>query len=169
MSWVYYKDEMFKMTAPHLIVEIRYSDDSKVIIQLWDALMYVNKTWHKLDIRTIKEILIVRSYKMNGEEFVKLCYQEKENILNEYFSENSSTAVAKKVKDLMRAGVDKDDLYKLIDSVMTDTYYTLLLGLDGAASLGGKQVSYKIYDEKETLLNKCGEIEEHAFTYFMEK
>jgi len=87
---------------------------------------------------------------MNGEEFVKLCYQEKENILNEYFSENSSTAVAKKVKDLMRAGVDKDDLYKLIDSVMSDTYYT-------------------IYDEKETLLNKCGEIEEHAFTYFMEK
>ena len=106
---------------------------------------------------------------MNGEEFVKLCYKEKETILNEYFSENSSTAVAKKVKDLMRDGVGKDDLYKLIDSVMTDTYYTLLLGLDGAASLGGKQISYKIYDEKETLLNKCGEIEEHAFMYFMER
>ena len=106
---------------------------------------------------------------MNGEEFVKLCYKEKETILNEYFSESSSTAVAKKVKNLMRAGVGKDDLYKLIDSVMTDTYYTLLLGLDGAASLGGKQISYKIYDEKENLLNKCGEIEEHAFTYFMER
>ena len=26
-------------------------------IQLWDALMYVNKTWHKIDIRAIKEIL----------------------------------------------------------------------------------------------------------------
>ena len=49
--------KMFKMTAPHLIVEIRYSDDSKVRIQLWDALMYVNKTWYKLDIRAIKEIL----------------------------------------------------------------------------------------------------------------
>ena len=106
---------------------------------------------------------------MNGEEFVKLCYKEKETILNEYFSESSSTAVAKKVKNLMRAGVGKDDLYKLIDSVMTDTYYTLLLGLDGAASLGGKQISYKIYDEKGILLNKCGEIEEHAFTYFMER
>lgn len=33
---------------------------------------------------------------MNGEEFVKLCYKEKETILNEYFSESSSTAVAKK-------------------------------------------------------------------------
>lgn len=106
---------------------------------------------------------------MNGEEFVKLCYKEKETILNEYFSESSSTAVAKKLKNLMQAGVGKDDLYKLIDSVMTDAYYTLLLGLDGAASLGGKQISYKIYDEKGTLLNKCGEIEEHAFTYFMER
>lgn len=106
---------------------------------------------------------------MNGEEFVKLCYKGKETILNEYFSESSSTAVTKKVKNLMRAGAGKDDLYKLIDSVMTDAYYTLLLGLDGAASLGGKQISYKIYDEKGTLLNKCGEIEEHAFTYFMER
>ena len=49
--------KMFKMTAPHLRIVIRYSDDSEVKIQLWDALMYVNKTWYKLDIRAIKEIL----------------------------------------------------------------------------------------------------------------
>ena len=50
------------MTAPHLKIVIRYSDDSEVKIQLWDALMYVNKTWYKLDIRAIKEILIARRY-----------------------------------------------------------------------------------------------------------
>ena len=49
--------KMFKMTAPQLRIVIRYSDDSEVKIQLWDALMYVNKTWYKLDIRAIKEIL----------------------------------------------------------------------------------------------------------------
>ena len=49
--------KMFKMTAPHLRIVIRYSDDRKIKIQLWDALMYVNKTWYKLDIRAIKEIL----------------------------------------------------------------------------------------------------------------
>ena len=54
--------KMFKMTAPHLKIVIRYSDDSEVKIQLWDALMYVNKTWYKLDIRAIKEILIARRY-----------------------------------------------------------------------------------------------------------
>ena len=53
---------MFKMTAPHLKIVILYSDDSEVKIQLWDALMYVNKTWYKLDIRAIKEILIARRY-----------------------------------------------------------------------------------------------------------
>ena len=49
--------KMFKMTAPHLRIVIRYSDDSELKIQLWDALMYVNKTWYKIDIRAIKEIL----------------------------------------------------------------------------------------------------------------
>ena len=49
--------KMFKMTTPQLRIVIRYSDDSEVKIQLWDALMYVNKTWYKLDIRAIKEIL----------------------------------------------------------------------------------------------------------------
>ena len=49
--------KMFKMTAPHLRIVIRYSDNSEVNIKLWYALMYVNKTWHKIDIRAIKEIL----------------------------------------------------------------------------------------------------------------
>ena len=49
--------KMFKMTAPQLRIVIRYSDDSEVKIQLWDALMYVNKTWYKIDIRAMKEIL----------------------------------------------------------------------------------------------------------------
>lgn len=49
--------KMFKMTVPHLRIVIRYSDNSEVNIKLWDALMYVNKTWYKIDIRAIKEIL----------------------------------------------------------------------------------------------------------------
>jgi len=52
--------KMFKMTAPQLRIVIRYSDDSKVEIQLWDALMYVNKTWYKIDIRAMKEILYAK-------------------------------------------------------------------------------------------------------------
>ena len=105
---------------------------------------------------------------MTGEQFVKLCYKEKESILNEYFNTNSESKVAKKLQDLMRLGISKDELFDIINLVMTENYYTLLLALDGEASIGGEQVTYKLYDEDGNLLNECGEIEEAAFNYFME-
>ena len=106
---------------------------------------------------------------MTGEEFVKLCYEEKESILKEYFREESGSAVAEKVRNLIQSGTNEKDLFELMDSVMTESYYTLLLGLDGAASLGGKQISYQIYDKDGILLNECGEIEESAFNFFMKE
>ena len=51
--------------------------------------------------------------------------------------------------------------------MLKESYYTLLLGLDGGCSLGNKQVTYKLYDEEGNLLNECGEIEESAYSYFM--
>ena len=106
---------------------------------------------------------------MTGKEFVKLCYDEKESILHEYFDINSQSIVAKKLQDLMKSGVSKEDLFDIVNSVLTENYYNLLLGLDGAASLGGEQISYQLYDEKGNLLNECGEIEESAYNYFMEE
>ena len=64
--------------------------------------------------------------------------------------------------------MSKEDLYELISSVLNDTYYSLLLALDGEASLGGMQMNCKMYDEEQNLLNECGETEEAAFEYFME-
>lgn len=105
---------------------------------------------------------------MTGEEFVKLCYAEKEEILNEYFKHNSELLAAKKIQNLIQSGTNKDALFELIHLVMTETYYTLLLALDGEASLGGEQIAYKLYDEDGNLLNECGEIEAAAYCYFME-
>ena len=34
---------------------------------------------------------------MTGEQFVKLCYEEKKTILAEYFNPNSSSVVGKKI------------------------------------------------------------------------
>ena len=48
-------------------------------------------------------------------------------------------------------------------------YYTLLLGLDGEASLGNTQITYKLYDENGNLLNECGELEAAAYRYFVEE
>jgi hypothetical protein len=69
----------------------------------------------------------------------------------------------------MADGASKDDLYEIVSLILNETYYLLLLALDGEASLGGMQMSYKIYDEEQNLLNECGEIEAVAFEYFMEE
>lgn len=106
---------------------------------------------------------------MTGEQFVKLCYDGKEAILSEYFRDGSQTIVAEKLRSLFEKGIEKDELYELLNLVLNENYYTLLLGLDGEAALGNVQSAYKLYDEDGNLLNECGEIEEAAYRYFMEK
>ncbi|MDO5046264.1 hypothetical protein [Campylobacter sp.] len=106
---------------------------------------------------------------MIGEDFVKLCFKEKENTLKQYFNENDATEVGKRINALIRNGANRNALYELINLILKENYYTLLLALDGEASLGGKQVSYKLFDKDMNILNKCGEIEEAAYKYFMEE
>ena len=106
---------------------------------------------------------------MTGEEFVKLCFEEIESILAEYFQEDSQSVAAAKLKALMEKGIEKAELFELLDLVLTENYYRLLLALDGEASLGNVQNMYRLYDEEGNLLNPCGEIEEAAYRYFMEK
>lgn len=106
---------------------------------------------------------------MTGEQFVKLCYEEKEAVLKEYFDTNPQSEVAIKICKLTESGVNKETLYELINLVLNENYYTLLLALDGEASLNGVQNCYKIFDENNNLLNECGELEAAAFEYFMEK
>lgn len=89
---------------------------------------------------------------MTGEQFVKLCYEEKKTILAEYFNPNSSSVVGKKISAITEQGISKDDLYDLLNLVLKENYYTLLLGLDGEASLGNTQITYKLYDKMATCL-----------------
>ncbi len=106
---------------------------------------------------------------MTGEEFVKLCFDEKEYILKEYFKENNATEVGEKLRSLIEKGTKRDELYEVISLLLNETYYSILMALDGEASLGETQMCYKIYDENDNLLNECGEIEAAAFEYFMEE
>ena len=106
---------------------------------------------------------------MTGKEFVKLCHDEKESILKGYFADDGESEVSAILQSLIQAGVSREELYRLVNIVMTDSYYTLLLGIDGACSLGNTQETYKLLDENGELLNPCGEIEENAYSYFIEE
>jgi len=48
--------------------------------------------------------------------------------------------------------------------MLTDVFYSILLGLDGAANIGGIQQQYKIYDENNNLIS--GDFEGAAYEIF---
>lgn len=103
---------------------------------------------------------------MTPEEFVKACSNEKEDFLKEYLSENSNTEVAQLIKSLQLTDKQNQIMKKILDTTLNDVFYSILLGLDGAASIGGTQESYDLKDEKGNSLS--GELEGHAYDYFME-
>ncbi|MBU3089814.1 hypothetical protein KPL42_15110 [Clostridium gasigenes] len=105
---------------------------------------------------------------MTGNEFVSNIYIEKENMLNSYIN-NNDTFVGKELKELEKAGASRDKLTEIIDAILIDTFYSILLGLDGESSFNGIQQTYKLYDENNNLLNECGQLEAAAFEHFYGK
>ena len=59
-------------------------------------------------------------------------------------------------------------LKEAIDSSLTDTYYTVLLALDGSTGIGGMQHTFQIFDEDKNLISECGELESEAYEQFHE-
>ncbi|WP_421750260.1 hypothetical protein [Croceimicrobium sp.] len=104
---------------------------------------------------------------MNTEEFVKAFYKEKQDFLTEYLSENSESEVGQLIKTLNLPDQQTESMKKIMDRTLTDIFYTILLGLDGCASIGGIQEMYDLKDENGNQLS--GEIERYAYEYFQER
>ncbi|MFC4323237.1 hypothetical protein [Litchfieldia salsa] len=105
---------------------------------------------------------------MTAKEFVELFYNEKNELIKQYFSNSQVTEVGSKIDSL---GLTENQLAKMkdvLDVVITDIMYSILLGLDGEASIGGVQQNYKLYDENRLELTNSGEIEQYAYEYFHE-
>lgn len=101
---------------------------------------------------------------MTSEEFVNNCYKEKLNMQKIYFDKEKETYVGEQIKNIVSKGVSEKEVKELIDSVMNETFYTMLLGLDGETSLGDAQMQYKLFDEKGNLIEG---IESSAYDIFM--
>ena len=103
---------------------------------------------------------------MTPEEFVHCFVAEKEYLLQTYFARERETAVGIKLGEL---GLDEERMLavrEILDGVLTDAFYTVLLAIDGEASLGGKQVRYTLLDDEGTELTG-GEIEVAAWEAFV--
>ncbi|ALF25505.1 hypothetical protein KST88_04730 [Fusobacterium nucleatum] len=105
---------------------------------------------------------------MRAKEFAEMCYEEKKIQLKEYIN-GSESLVAKLKNELALSSKQEKILYKLVDTVLIDTYITLLYALDGTASLGnGKQENFKLYGEDGNLVFNSGELEIATYEAFYE-
>ena len=105
---------------------------------------------------------------MKAKELAEMCYAEKEIQLKEYMNGKESL-VAKLKNDLALSSEQEKILYKLVDTVLTDTYLTLLYSLDGTTSLGnGRQENFKLYGEDGNLVFNSGELEMATYEAFYE-
>jgi Elongation factor Tu C-terminal domain len=102
---------------------------------------------------------------MTADEFVKAFYLERQSIIDTYFNADSKTEVSAIIQSLNLDEKGTERLRQILNGSMRDTLYTILLGLDGGASIGDKQIMYKLFDEENNKLTG-GNIEVAAYEYF---
>ena len=105
---------------------------------------------------------------MDAEGFARNWLDLKEDLLSMFMAVPARTQVGVMINAMGLTSEQTNQLRAVFDVVLTDTMYTLLLGLDGAASIGGNQQIYKIHDEDGILLSECGELEAAAYAVFHE-
>ncbi len=110
----------------------------------------------------------IENKKMTSEEFVKRFYKEKQSYLSDCIAEGEPELLTSSlIKSLKLDENQKVIMSKIVDTILIDTYYSILLGLDGGSSIGGIQESYSIKGEDGEEIND-GDIGGYAYEYFQE-
>ena len=103
---------------------------------------------------------------MNAQQFVSHWLELKSELLEAFVGEQSTAEAATQLRRLGLTPEQNDQLRVAIDGILTDTMYTLLLGLDGAASIGTDQQPYTIADQEGNVISRGGELAEAAWSAF---
>ncbi len=101
---------------------------------------------------------------MTADEFARSCAQEKSDLLAMYLNPRPTTAVGTAIASLKLDNEQSEILKNILDTALTDAFYTMLLALDGEASLGGRQESYLLTDSNGNTIS--GELEAAAWQHF---
>lgn len=103
---------------------------------------------------------------MTVEDFVAGFLEERESLKQAYIGPEASSSVAAKIKTLRLDPDQTKAIEEIVSEILTDSFYSILLGLDGAASIGSAQETYEIRTEDGTLLTGSGLIEAEAYRLF---
>lgn len=103
---------------------------------------------------------------MNSKEFVACWKREKEQLLLAFTAVDAESRVRARIDSMHLTADQINVMQSIVDGILTDTFYTLLLGLDGAASIGGVQQQYRIHDQDGAVISSPGDLEEEAWLQF---
>lgn len=100
---------------------------------------------------------------MDAQQFVAAFKAEKDRFLDRLTKHPN-----KRIQSLNLTPEQREELDTLLNDVLRDVFYTILMGLDGAASIGGIQQGYTISDEQGNVITRSddGELEGYAFEAF---
>lgn len=102
---------------------------------------------------------------MTPHDFAKGFYLERKRLIDLYFKSEQQTDVSLLISSLQLDNEKTERLKEILSAAFRDGFYTVLLGLDGAAQIGNKQEEYKLLDELGSELTG-GQIESAAWEYF---
>ncbi|ABZ75139.1 conserved hypothetical protein [Shewanella halifaxensis HAW-EB4] len=105
---------------------------------------------------------------MNANEFVQNFKKEKDYCLELYTSGEPATAVSELIKQMGLSDHQQEKMNAVIDGILNDVFYSILLGLDGCGTIGDIQHTYKIHDENGSIISECGDLEAEAWEPFNE-
>ncbi len=91
--------------------------------------------------------MINNNFSITSEEFVEEFKLLKDDLIQGYFTVDSEIS---RISLLEKSGMNHEQIHltkKIVSEVLTDALYTVLLGLDGSASIGCHQIMYKLLDE----------------------
>lgn len=104
------------------------------------------------------------AFSITPEAFVQEFKDLKEHLLAGYFSPGSGIS---RIAPLQQAGLTEAQIAvarEVVSGALTDALYTVLLGLEGSASIHQHQILYKLFDEQSNELT--GHIESIAWEKF---
>lgn len=101
---------------------------------------------------------------MTPDEFVKAFVDQRDEMLGLYMDAQAGTAVGSAIASMGLDSKQLETMKSVLKDVLTDTFYTTLVALDGGASLGSVQESYSVRAEDGTELT--GTLGEKAWRAF---
>lgn len=100
---------------------------------------------------------------MDAKEFVGNWQAHKAELLDAFMAPDGGSEVAAKVRALGLSAEQLAGMRDVLDAALRDTMYSLLLGLDGAASIGDAQEQFTITGEDGVVIQ---DIESEAWACF---